>query len=56
MEDTLLIGICDGAIEKKKDTYYYTNKTGGCAVRFSLFFQFLVLAVMLKVLGCNGQA
>lgn len=30
MEELPLIGICDGAIDKKKDTHYYTNKIGGC--------------------------
>ncbi|KAB5565567.1 hypothetical protein PHYPO_G00243060 [Pangasianodon hypophthalmus] len=30
MAESPLIGICDGAIDKKKDTYYYTNKIGGC--------------------------
>ncbi|KAK2834369.1 hypothetical protein Q7C36_015070 [Tachysurus vachellii] len=29
MQDSLLIGLCDGAVDKKKDTYYYTNKIGG---------------------------
>lgn len=33
MEELPLIGICDGAIDKKKDTHYYTNKIGGCPVR-----------------------
>ncbi|MCJ8735815.1 hypothetical protein PDJAM_G00251930 [Pangasius djambal] len=30
MEESPLIGVCDGGIDKKKDTYYYTNKIGGC--------------------------
>ncbi|KAI5626908.1 programmed cell death protein 2-like, partial [Silurus asotus] len=30
MEESPLIGICDGTLDKKKDTYYYTNKIGGC--------------------------
>lgn len=29
MQESPLIGICDGPIEKKKGTYYYTNKIGG---------------------------
>ncbi|TSK45836.1 Programmed cell death protein 2-like [Bagarius yarrelli] len=29
MEESILIGICDSAIDKKKDTSYYTNKIGG---------------------------
>ncbi|KAF4081229.1 hypothetical protein AMELA_G00159170 [Ameiurus melas] len=30
MEESPLIGACDGAIAKQKNTYYYTNKIGGC--------------------------
>ncbi|XP_072529744.1 programmed cell death protein 2-like [Salminus brasiliensis] len=29
MQESPLIGICDGPIETKKGTYYYTNKAGG---------------------------
>ncbi|XP_060771023.1 programmed cell death protein 2-like [Neoarius graeffei] len=30
MEESPLIGICDGAIDQKKNTYYNINKIGGC--------------------------
>jgi len=51
IHETVLIGTCDGAIGKKKNTSYCTNKIGDRPVKETYFVHILGDCVMLTRLN-----